>query len=365
MEDSISNSSDRPSGGRIGADSGESRRNRLSDFHQNTKRAPGFYARAQAGIAGAPVFSGPAGEGKREWKAPPVKFGAGGGGRPGRLKILLLIMAGMAVASGLAALSGFFVGRERGKISASREIVERAKTLKRLPEKEARILNEAMTDLRAGRAEAAMESLRSLRAKYPQAGSLSYLAALAALQAGQFVAAENLAADSIKAGQRLSDSLAVMSMLERQKAGGGSEPRAEELLRAAITADAANPAPHLELAALLRREGRREEARREIKAAQALLNPVDAHAVSGATLALMDLEDSPDDKLPEFDGPPRNITETLVAANTAMRKGEFAKAAGILKAANAMTSPEVFIYLMSDPAFRNFRYRPELAEFFP
>lgn len=366
MDDSISNRTNTSPTGRSGSDSGDARRFRLREFHERKSRAPGFYARPSGEPGGASFFPEPATDTRREWKAPPVKFGAGSEARLGRWKVVVLVMAGLAAASVLAGLAGYCIGRERGKVSANREIVERAKTLKRLPENDSRILSEAMTEMRAGRADTAMDMLLSLRTKFPQAGSLSYLAALAALQAGQPAAAENLAKDSIKAGQRLSDSLALMSMLERQKAataGSGSESRAEELLRAAITADAANPSPHLELAALLRGAGRREEARREIKAALALLNPVDAQAVTEVTLALMDLEDKPDNQISPPPQTPRSLLEYLTAAYASMRKGDFAAAADHLRAGRGMTSPDIFFYLINDPVFRKYQSSSEVAEF--
>ncbi len=346
--------------------SGDARRFRLRDFHERKNRSEGFYARPAEEPFGANVFSAQADATRRDWGASPGKFRAGNGGRWGWWKPALLIISGLTVVSALSALGGFYVGRERGKSSANREMVERAKTLKRLPEKGSRILSDAMAELRTGSAETALETLLSLRADFPQAASLSYLAALAALQAGQPVAAENLAKESIKAGQRLSDSLAVMSMLERQKSatmGSGSDSQAEDLLRAAITADAANPAPHLELATLLRAGGRREEARKEIKMAMALQNPVDAQAVTEATLALMTLEDLPDDKIAAPSGAPRTLTESLAAAYASLRQGNPAAAADNLRAGQAMTTPEIFVYLINDPAFRKYRTNSELAAF--
>jgi len=46
-------------------------------------------------------------------------------------------------------------------------------------------------------------ALKSLRRQFPKAASLSYLAALAALQTGRYMEAESFVTDSIKAGERL------------------------------------------------------------------------------------------------------------------------------------------------------------------
>ena len=77
--------------------------------------------------------------------------------------------------------------------------------------------------------------------------------------------------------------------------------RAEQLLRQACLADAANPYPRFELGTLLRYQGRREEALAQIKGAQARLNPIDSHMIMGITLALMKIEELPVEQLPPAD----------------------------------------------------------------
>ena len=235
----------------------------------------------------------------------------------------------------------------------------------RLPEEDVAFLSEAIGDLRGGQPRHTLDSLKSLLAKFPQTSSLNYLAALAALQAGQPIAAESFVKESMRMDQRVSDSLALLAMLEKRKQDltGEGKARAQELLRAAITADAANPNPHFELAMMLRDGNRREDARQELRAAQARLNPIDSHAVIESTVALMKLKDSADSSLLQSKASPRNLTASLSAAYCAMRRGQFPEAAKFLQESRAMTTPDVFHYLIGDPAFAPYRDRKETAAF--
>lgn len=47
-----------------------------------------------------------------------------------------------------------------------------------------------------------------------------------------------------------------------------------------------------------------------------------------------------------------------------MKRGNFENAAAILRFCRDQTSPDVFRYLVNDPALRKFTSRPELKEFF-
>ncbi len=165
------------------------------------------------------------------------------------------------VALGGALLSlgaGYAIGHWQGKSKMESEIVSaRIQSFKRLPAGETAALNQAVAGLRDGKSEASFTTLKDLHKKFPQVASLNYLTALAALEIGRYVLAETHERDSIKAGQRVPDCLALLSMLEGRKSSATMGPKAtgaggkqEELLRAAITADAANPYPHIELANL-------------------------------------------------------------------------------------------------------------------
>ena len=299
MEDSIPNRSNRQDPALGPSDvSGETRRLRLSEFHQNKRRAPNFYARANS-AGGFPVQPF-----ETHWREQPRQ-------EPVRRPTLeekkrrgpwiFLLIAALLLGSLAAATARYLIGAKRGRAVAIREIDARTRTMTRLPDADVERLNAAIADLRAGEAPRALDTLKSLREKFPQTASLNYLAALAALQAGDSAAAESFVKESLQLGQRISDSLALQAVLEKGKPDptGKGKTRAEGLLRAAITADAANSSPHLELAMMLRAGNRREDARREFLAAQSRLNPIDSQAVIETTLALMALEDTKDAALPQ------------------------------------------------------------------
>ncbi|MFZ4681499.1 MAG: hypothetical protein ACOYMS_03265 [Terrimicrobiaceae bacterium] len=278
------------------------------------------------------------------------------------------------VAVGLLALTlwaGFSIGHWRGKSVAEREIVAtRLQTLKRLPATEAEALNQAVAGLRSGKAEASYNTLKDLRAKYPRVASLSYLTALSALETGRYVVAETHVRESIKAGQRVSDSLALLANLESRKSAMAkkkpveADRKEEELLRAAITADAANPYPHIELANLLRVQGRSEEAQAEFRSAQALLTPVDSHLVVDLALGVMKIEQTPEGEIAAPATTNGDVRTIFPAAYAAMRKGDMALAGSLLEQCRELLPADLFNYLMSDPAVRKFANREELRPFY-
>jgi hypothetical protein len=330
-----------------GGGTGEARRLRISEFHQNTRRAPSFYARSNP-----PSTASTSQE--ADWREPhqePLR-------RPPEEKKAqfpwFVVLAIVLIAAGLGgSLAGYFVGTYRGRNAATRDMEDRARTMTRLPADDAAALDQAVADIRKGDAHRALGKIELLRQRFPRTSSLSYLAALAALQSGQPIAAESLVKESMQSGQRISDSLALLAMLEKGKQDltGERKARTEELLRASITADSANSSPHFELAMVLRDSNRRDEARQELLAAQSRLNPIDSHAVIETTLELMNLEDTSNDSLPNPSATPRTITGSLSSAYISMRQGNFANASAALQSGKAMTTPDVFYYLISDPAF--------------
>lgn len=261
-------------------------------------------------------------------------------------------------------LAGMSAGKKRADDQALRERLS-------IPPEIAAKIDDALLKLRAGDAITALTVLQAIEAEKGFYPSLSYLVALAAVQSGNVNLAETKITETIVKRERVSDALALQAVVESMKPAdptravmGDPKVRSENLLRQAILADPANAAPRFELATLLRYTDRRDEARKEIRAAQARLNPVDAHTVTEVTLALMDLEDLPDDLLPTpSSATPRNLAEVLVAANAALRRGDVSAAVPLLKAGRDMTSPDIFYYLTSDPVFRRYRDRPELAEY--
>ncbi len=277
--------------------------------------------------------------------------------------VLALVVLLLIFVTGPVYLSGMAAGKKRADDEALRERLS-------IPPEIAVRIDEALVKLRAGDAAGALTILQAIEAEKGFYPSLSYLVALAAVQSGDVNLAERKIAETIVKRERVSDALALQAVVESMKPAdrtravmGDPKVRSENLLRQAILADPANAAPRFELATLLRYTNRRDEARQEILAAQARLNPVDAHTVTEVTLALMDLEDLPDDQLPAASSAPRNLTEALVAANVALRHGDFGTAATLLKAGRDMIHPDIFYYLTSDPVFRRYRDRAELAEF--
>jgi len=278
------------------------------------------------------------------------------------------------VALGLVLFSlwaGYSIGHWRGKSGAERGIVAaRMQTLKRMPASEAAAMNQAVAGLRSGKAEASYTTLKNLRAKFPQVASLSYLTALSALETGRYVAAETHVRDSIKAGQRVSDSLALLAMLESRKSAAAKQKPGvtslaeEELLRAAITADAANPYPHIELANRLRVQGRTEEARAELEAAQALLTPLDSHLVVDLSLAVMKVDQTPDGEIAAPAVTNGDVRTIFPAAYAAMRKGDMTLAGSLLEQCRELLPADLFHYVMSDPAVRKFANHAELRGFY-
>jgi len=230
-------------------------------------------------------------------------------------------------------------------------------------------LDKALLELRTGDAKKALAKLAQLEKEIPAVSSLTYLVALAAMQAGDPEIASAKAGQSIAKRERVSDSLALKAVLETQNAGraakfGDPRLRAEEYLRQAMIADAANPAPCIELATLLRYQRRDKEAMQLLQAAHSRLNPVDSHTVVDATIALLNLQNLPDSEIPTGINPEKDAASVFSAAYAAMRGGDFTRAATFLAAARKQLPADLYFYLVNDPAIRKFVRQPEIAEFF-
>jgi hypothetical protein len=274
------------------------------------------------------------------------------------------IFVGGLIAWGAFALGGSFRTQQIQK-ELSKQCVE-------VPEEFQTRLGDALLDLRQGRAEKAFKDLGALEQKIPRVSSLTYLAALAAMQAGNTAAAAAKADESITKRERISDSLALRGVLETRKKSdpilkGFGDPRirAEEYFRKAMIADAANPFPCVELATLLRYGNRRDEALKLMQAARARLNPVDSHSVVDAVIALMTLEAMPEDKLPTDINPDKDVASMYSAAYVAMRKHNYSVAADLLRKCRNQLPADLNFYLVQDLAFREYARQPEIAEFFP
>lgn len=231
-------------------------------------------------------------------------------------------------------------------------------------------LDKAALGLRSGEASEALTVLSELESS-TTIPSLSYLVALAALQSGDVDLVEEKAKLSIKKREKISDSLALLAVVESQRGSdktrvkmGNSVRRAEDFLHQAIAADPANPYPRFELATLLRYDKRREEAAKELKGARSLLNPIDSHSIMDITTRVMAVEQLPLDKVVKMTEVSDNPQKLIPGAYAAMRVGDFEQAAQLLRIARDVMPLESFDYLINDPAFRRFAREPRLAEFY-
>jgi thioredoxin-like negative regulator of GroEL len=281
---------------------------------------------------------------------------------PGFAALGLVVLV-VLVAAGPIFRWGEWTERRRFEDLAAREAP-------RIPPDISALIDEALQKLRDHDASGALAILAALEEEKGYFPSMSYLVALAAVQSGDVKLAEAKIAESVAKKERTSDALALQAVVESMKPAdptravmGDPKVRSENYLRQAISADPANAAPRFELATLLRYAQRRDEARQEIRAAQARLNPVDAHTVTEVTLALMDVEDLSDDQLPAAIDHPKSLDSALVGAYIALRRNDMPSAVRLLSVAREMTHPDIFYYLTSDPVFRRYRDRPELAEF--
>ncbi|MEI6490920.1 MAG: hypothetical protein WCO94_00105 [Verrucomicrobiota bacterium] len=232
-------------------------------------------------------------------------------------------------------------------------------------------LDQALADLRAGNTDKAVMELRELEDTKSDVASVTYLLAVAAVQNGDIRLAEAKTAESISKRERISDSIALQAVLETQKARdpslkkfGDTQVRSEALLRQAMLADEANPFPMVELATLLRYQKRNDEALALLRGARSRLNPVDSHSVVDVTIGLATLQDTPDDQLPQIAEPGKDMVSAFTAAYVAMRKGDFVRAAACANIARKLAAPDLFDYLINDPAIRRYAGEPKLKEFF-
>jgi len=284
-----------------------------------------------------------------------------------RLPALPTLIAVAAVAL-VFALVGFLTGKWAGwnesLAVATRERIDVQ------PEFNGKI-DEALAMLRDGDASKAEAQLAILEQENPDVAALSYLRALAAMQAGDIVLAEAKVDESIAKGERISDSLSLKAVLTAQKSSDGGfqifgDPtvRSEQFLRQAMVADAANPSPLIELATLLRYKKRDAEAIALLEAAKTRLNPVDSHTVVDVTLALARAQQLADDQLDSKPLINQDPASLFVAAYVAMRKGQFTSAAQYLRTSRTQLPVDLFDYLVNDPALRKYAREPQLAPFY-
>jgi tetratricopeptide (TPR) repeat protein len=229
-------------------------------------------------------------------------------------------------------------------------------------------IDSALLAYSKGNASDAVEILSGVYRKNQTIPSTCYLMALTAIQSGNLQLASEKVHESILKAERLSDSLALKAAIEMEKStkGGMGDPkvRAESLLRSAMAADVSNPRPYIELASLLRFQGRNDEARQLFEAASMRLNPVEGQTLVDTSLSLLNLQQTPNDKLPEnldSDKDPRSLVS---AAYVAMRKNDIPAVKALLAKARERLSPPLYDYLMNDPAIRVFSKNPQMSGLF-
>lgn len=238
-------------------------------------------------------------------------------------------------------------------------------------EAEEKAINQALTLIRQNKVPAAFQILYTLRLTNPRLSSLSYLTAIAALQGGDLPTAALEVAAARRSGEKVSDVDALDATLQSLQSGAGPErgadeqaQRAEALLRQAIVADQANPAPRLQLGLQMRARGEQEAARALLASARLRLHPVDPAVTVDTILLLIELEQKPTELLPTDLDPEKNTASLLGAAYVAMRQEDYASILRLLKKARERLTPELYNYLIADPAFAPYRARPALAEEF-
>ena len=227
-------------------------------------------------------------------------------------------------------------------------------------------LNEALALIESGESSEALQKIQALSVKHPDVSSLDYLAALAAIQAGDLKTAQERASLSITKNQKVSDSLVLLSMTETSAGASGKsslrDPKIvrEALLREAVNADIANPFPMIELASFLRAQKRDEEALDLLRAANARLHPIDTHVVVRTSIQLMKLQQMPDEQLPAASSE-GSITEIFSSVYISLRKKDYNQAAIALEKGRQQAAPDLFAYLINDPVFKPFLSEPVMT----
>ena len=263
----------------------------------------------------------------------------------------------------------FWLAYQQGYWAAQNRINEqRLEPPVAIPAEFEKAIDSVLLTYSEGKALEAVARLEAVNRKNQTIPSTSYLIALMAIQSGNLNLALQKVDESIAKGEKLSDSLALKAAIEMEMGGKGGmgdpKVRAENLLRSAMAADISNPRPYIELASLLRFQGRNDEARQLFQAASVRLNPVEGQALVDTSLSLLNLQQTPDDKLPvnlDSDKDPRSLVS---AAYVAMRKNDFLAVKTLLARARERLSPALYNYLMNDPAIRVFSKNPQMSGLF-
>lgn len=268
------------------------------------------------------------------------------------LALAALFLAGLA-AAGFA--SCYYLGRGAGLAEGRRKgaaAVEALNPSEPLPQELHRRLDAALA---APSAEETVKQLIELKKEAPGLASIDYLIATRAVQAGDLRLARRAAEESLNNYQRVAECKTLLSVL--------SPPdKAMRLLAEAAAADTAAPLPYLSVLMRLRQAGDSEGAAQALRAARLRLMPVEPAAVIGPIEALMRLQNLPDDQLPREPVHLDLGDARWPNAYLALRRGDTAAAAALLREIRADSPPGLFNFLRNDPAFRPYLERAEIRE---
>lgn len=260
-------------------------------------------------------------------------------------------------------LMGLLIGSLQSRTAPETGAVTLAKPSPQLVKE----LNAALALIALGAADEALQKIQVLSATHPHVSSLDYLAALAALQAGDLKIAQEKASLSISKNQKVSDSLVLLSMTESGSGAGENSGLRdlkivrESLLREAVNTDVSNPSPMIELASFLRSQKRDDEALELLHAANARLHPIDTHVVVETSIQLMKLQQTPDHELP-LACQEGSITEIFSSIYISLRKKDYTQASIALDKCRHQASPDLFAYIINDPVFKPFHAEPLMMQ---
>jgi hypothetical protein len=165
---------------------------------------------------------------------------------------------------------------------------------------------------------------------------------------------------AIASGYRPSDARALLAHIELQKAASSSQAfadptlRARQFLEAAVEADPANPAPHIELAGISRKMGETSHAIQHLEDGMVLTFPVDTLLVQKITLELLR------DK--EGSLPADQPVHPFVLAVRSAHQGDILTAARIFSECRTYLPETTFAYLTTDPLLKDLEEIPELKK---
>jgi len=94
------------------------------------------------------------------------------------------------------------------------------------------------------------------------------------------------------------------------------------------------------------------------------LNPVEGQTLVDTSLSLLNLQQTPDNKLPENWDSDKDQRSLVSAAYVAMRKNDIPTVKTLLAKARERLSPALYNYLMNDPAIRVFFKNPQMTGLF-